>query len=162
MPQEIDVVRIKKDDETQIILGHAGFIKTVEDLYEAMMNVVPNAKFGIAFSEASGARLIRSDGNDHALTMHAERILQDLASGHTFVILFKDAFPINVLNSIKHVNEVATIYCATANDVEVVLCKTTKGNAIIGIIDGSRPVGVEKPDDKERRKKLIRDMGYKR
>jgi len=158
---DIEIVEIKKDGDTQLILGHAGFIKTAEDLYEAMMNATPNVKFGIAFAEASGKCLVRSEGNDAGLVAAAERNTLKIAAGHTFLILFKGAYPINVANTIKSVNEVAHIYCATANSVQVLIAKTSKGRSIIGIVDGSASRGIEKAADKKERKKLLRDIGYK-
>ncbi len=159
---EIEAVDIAKDGETQVIVGHAGFIKTVEDLYEAMVNAVPSVKFGIAFAEASGKRLVRSDGNDDALIKSAEQNMERIGAGHSFIILFKDAFPINVLNSIKGVNEVSSIYCATANPVQVLICKTENGRAIIGVVDGQVPSGTEGESDKKERHDLLRKFRYKK
>lgn len=158
---DIGIVEIKKESDTQIILGHAGFIKTTEDLYEAMVNATPKVKFGIAFAEASGKCLVRSEGNDASLVAAAERNMLKIAAGHTFLILFKEAYPINVVNAIKNVNEVAHLYCATANPVQVIIAKTGKGRSVIGIVDGSASKGIEKSTDKKERKKLLRDIGYK-
>jgi adenosine/AMP kinase len=157
----VNIINIKKDNETQIIIGHAGFIKTIEDLYEAMASSSPGIKFGIAFNEASGVRLVRSEGNDDSLKKLAEDNAVAIACGHIFVILFKGAYPINVVNSLKNVSEVVTLHCATANDVQVLTFKTEKGNAIIGIVDGEIPKGIESKQDKITRKKLLRDIGYK-
>src|SRR5438105_662573 len=117
MTTDIDVIKINKSDDTQVILGHAGFIKTAEDLYEAMVNAVPGIKFGIAFAEASGPCLIRTEGNDKELEKLCATNMMKIAAGHTFIVMFKNAFPINVLNAVKNVNEVARIYCATANPI---------------------------------------------
>ncbi len=157
----ISTFLIEKDADTQLIIGHAGFIKSIEDLYEAMASSAPGIKFGVAFNEASGPCLVRSEGNDNSLVKQAERNAMSIGAGHTFVILFKDAFPINVLNSIKSVPEVARVYCATANDVEVVIAVTGKGRSVIGIVDGSAAKGIESKADKEKRKKFLRDIGYK-
>lgn len=159
---EMESVKIEKRDDEQIVIGHAGFIKTAEDLYEAMVNAVPGVRFGIAFSEASGPCLIRSEGNDDELIMSAEANAQRVGAGHSFIIIFKSAFPINIINSIKQVNEVARIFCATANPVEVVVAKTGEGRAILGIVDGSPPRGIEGGEDRGKRRKFLRDIGYKK
>jgi hypothetical protein len=158
---ETEIVRIEKEDGLQVILGHAGFIKTAEDLYEAMANSVPDVKFGIAFAEASGPCLVRSEGNDPALTRLAEKNMLRIAAGHTFIIIFKGAFPINLTNAIKDVEEVTGIYCATANPVEVIITGTKLGRGIIGVVDGSASKGLEKKEDRSKRRKLLRDIGYK-
>lgn len=158
---EITIVKIEKDAETQLVLGHAGFIKTIEDLYEAMVGAVPTVKFGVAFAEASGPCLIRSEGNDADLQRLAESNLLKIGAGHTFLILFKNAYPINVANAIKNVSEVARIYCATANPVEVVVAKTDQGRAILGVVDGAASKGIEKEEDKAQRRKFVRNLGYK-
>lgn len=156
-----EVVEVEKDAETQLILGHAGFIKTAEDLYEAMANSTPGIKFGVAFAEASGKCLVRSEGNDRELTALAGKNLLKIAAGHTFLILFKNAYPINVANAVKGVNEVAQIYCATANTIQVIVAKTRQGRSVLGVVDGEASKGVEKEEDKRERKKLLRDIGYK-
>ena len=158
---DIEVVPVEKDKDTQVIIGHAGFIKTIEDLYEAMVNAVPNVKFGVAFAEASGACLVRSEGTSEELVRQAEENALKIGAGHTFIILFKGAYPINVANSIKAVNEVARIYCATANPVQVIVATTDQGRSVIGVVDGSASKGIEGKEDKEARKKLLRDIGYK-
>jgi len=158
---DVDIVKIEKKQETQLILGHAGFIKTAEDLYEAMVNAVPSVKFGLAFAEASGPCLVRSEGNDEQLTRQAEQNMLKIGAGHSFIILFEGAYPINVLNSIKHVNEVARVYCATSNPVEVLVANTDLGRSIIGVVDGSASKGIEKTEDKSSRRKLLRNIGYK-
>ncbi len=158
---DTEVIKIEKDPETQLVLGHAGFIKTAEDLYEAMANAVPGVKFGIAFAEASGPCLVRSEGNDAELQRLAESNLLRIGAGHSFIILFKNAYPINVVNALKGVNEVVRIYCATANPVEVIVAKTDQGRAILGVVDGFASKGTESEEDKSKRRKLVRDLGYK-
>ena len=158
---ELKKVKINIPDECNIILGQSHFIKTIEDLYEVMANTVPSAKFGIAFSEASGPCLIRTEGNDEALKKSAVEITGKIDCGHAFSIVMKDAFPINVLNGIKMCPEVSCIYCATANPVEVIVIETDQGRGIMGIIDGFKSKGVEREDDKSARKELLRKIGYK-
>ena len=162
MGPEFECITIEKDEDTSAILGHAGFIKTVEDLFEAMVGSVPGVKFGIAFAEASGPRLVRSDGNDDALRGQAEDSILKIAAGHTFLILFTEAYPINVINNVRNVGEVAVIYCATSNPVRVLVAKVEDCRSVIGIIDGASPRAVESEDDKQNRSKLLRDLGYKR
>ena len=152
---------MEKDGESQIMIGHAGFIKTVEDLYEALIGAVPGIKFGLAFAEASGLCLVRSEGNDLELKRLAEKNALEIGAGHVFLILFKSAYPINVNNAIKNVSEVLSIYCSTANPVQVVVADTGRGRSVIGIVDGSAPKGIEGDDDRAGRKKFLRDMGYK-
>ncbi len=159
---EIEIVRINKKDDEQVIIGHAGFIKTVEDLYEAMVCSVPGVKFGLAFAEASGPCLIRGEGNDESMKALAERNLLALSAGHTFMIIFKGAFPINVANAVKAVPEVTNVYCATANAVQVLVVRTDAGSGVIGVIDGSGSRGIEGLEDRETRIRLLRDLGYKR
>lgn len=158
---DIKTVKIQKPEDMNFILGQTHFIKTVEDIYEVMVNSVPNAKFGIAFCEASGACKIRVEGNDEELTALAEKNAANLAAGHSFIVFMKDCYPLNVLNSIKTIPEVCNIYCATANQTEVIIAKSKTGCGILGIIDGSRPKGVENKEDKEWRKKFLRDIKYK-
>lgn len=162
MALEFECVTIEKDEGASAILGHAGFIKTVEDLFEAMAESVPSVKFGIAFAEASGPCLVRSDGNDDALRRQAEDGILKIAAGHTFLILFKDAYPINVINNVRNVSEVAVIYCATSNPLRVIVAKVEDSRSVIGIVDGASPRAVESEDDKQGRSKLLRDLGYKR
>jgi len=159
---EIEAVGIEKDEETQILIGHAGFIKTAEDLYEAMAGAVPSAKFGIAFAEASGKRLVRKEGNDEQLISLAMKNMMKVRAGHSFMIMFKGAFPINVVNAIKAVSEVSNIYCATANPVQVLVVRTEQGASIIGVIDGSETVGAETEQDVRERRELLRKFGYKK
>jgi len=158
---DIKTVKIQKPEDMNFILGQTHFIKTVEDIYEVMVNSVPNAKFGIAFCEASGACKIRVEGNDEELTALAEKNAANLAAGHSFIVFMKDCYPLNVLNSIQTIPEVCNIYCATANQTEVIIVKSKTGCGILGIIDGSRPKGVENKEDKEWRKKFLRDIKYK-
>ncbi|MEM3839332.1 MAG: adenosine-specific kinase [Candidatus Micrarchaeaceae archaeon] len=160
--KSIEVVEIKKGDDTQVILGHAGFIKTVVDLYEAMVGSVPGIKFGLAFAEASGACLIRIEGTDETLKLEAERNLMRICAGHSFIILFKNAFPINIINELKNVQEVVHIYCATANPVQVIVARTDQGSSILGVVDGFSPKGIEKEEDVQKRLNLLRELGYKR
>ncbi len=159
---ELKVVKMEIPEGANIVIGQTHFIKSVEDLYEVMVGHVPNAKFGIAFCEASGACLVRTEGNDKELIDIAVKNASSLASGHTFVILMKNAFPINVLNAIKNCQEVCSIFCATANPVEVVIAETELGRGVMGVIDGSVPKGTEKEKDIRDRKALLRKFGYKR
>src|SRR5256885_1146823 len=158
---EFKTVRVQIPDGTNIILGQTHFIKTAEDLYEILAGSSPHIKFGVAFTEASGPCLIRHEGNDDALTEAAVSILQSIGAGHVFAILLKEAFPINVLNSVKLCPEVCRIYCATANPLQVVVAETEQGRGIMGVIDGSSPKGVESESDKAARKALLRNFGYK-
>ncbi|MEM3181373.1 MAG: adenosine-specific kinase [Candidatus Micrarchaeaceae archaeon] len=158
---DFELVQVEKGADVQLILGHAGFIKSVEDLYEAMVNAVPNVKFGAAFAEASGPCLVRSEGNSDELKRLAEKNMLSIGAGHTFIILFEGAYPINVLNSIKQVSEVTRIYCATSNPVTVIIAKTEQGRSVIGVVDGAASKGIENDEDKKKRKKLLRDLGYK-
>jgi adenosine/AMP kinase len=158
---ELKTVRLDIPEDHNIILGQTHFIKTVEDLYEIMASTVPNAKFGIAFCEASGACLLRLEGNDEDLKKTAETMGMEISAGHTFVVVMRDAFPINVLNAIKMCQEVCSIYCATANPVEVIIAETDQGRGIMGVIDGSPPKGVEKEDGVAWRKDLLRKFKYK-
>ncbi|MDD5692848.1 MAG: adenosine-specific kinase [Candidatus Omnitrophica bacterium] len=157
---ELKAVRIDKPDDMNFILGQAHFIKTVEDLYEALVNV-PGIKFGLAFTESSGACKIRIEGNDASLKELASRNALGLGCGHSFIIFLKDAYPINVLNAIKNIPEVCSIYCATANPVEVIIAETKSGRGILGVIDGSLPKGIEGEADIAWRKELLRKIGYK-
>ncbi len=162
MELEFECITIEKDESTSAILGHAGFIKTVEDLYEAMVGSVPGVKFGIAFAEASGPCLVRSDGNDDSLRAQAENSILKIAAGHTFLILFTEAYPINVINNVRNVSEIAAIYCATSNPLQVIVAKVGGGRSVIGIVDGLSSRAIESEGDKQDRFKLLRDLGYKR
>jgi hypothetical protein len=159
---EIISVKLEIPENANIIVGQTHFIKTVEDVYEIMVTSVPGAKFGIAFCEASGPCLIRADGNDEELIQVAIKNCQALAAGHTFVLIMREAFPINVLNSMKQCPEVCSIYCATANPVEVLVAQSEQGCGILGVIDGFSPKGVETTEYKEKRKEFLRKIGYKR
>ena len=158
---DLRTVRVQIPDGTNIILGQTHFIKTAEDLYEILAGSSPHIKFGVAFTEASGPCLIRYEGNDNILTKHATSIVQEIGAGHVFAILIREAFPINVLNSIKMCPEVCRIFCATANPLEVVVAETEQGRGIMGVIDGSPPKGIEQDADKAARKALLRNFGYK-
>lgn len=158
---EIKTVKISKPDDLNVIVGQSHFIKTVEDLYEALIGSSPTIKFGIAFCEASGACLVRSEGNDPALKKLAEDNALSIAAGHTFIIFLQNAFPINVLKTIKQVPEVCNIFCATANPVELIIAETETGRGCMGVIDGLKPKGIEKETDIKWRKDLLRKIGYK-
>jgi uncharacterized protein len=158
----LSVVKIEKPEEANVILGHAHFIKTAEDLYEAVAGAVPGAQFGLAFCEASGDCLVRVEGTDDELKKLAVKNALLIGAGHSFILFLRNCYPINVLNTIKNVQEVCTIYCATANPVEVVVAETPLGRGIMGVIDGSSPRGVESPDDVRKRVDLLRKFGYKR
>ena len=158
---EIKSVRIKNPGEYNIIFGQSHFIKTVEDIYEAMMNSVPDPKFGVAFAEASAARKIRSEGTDDALKELAIGNIRNIGAGHTFIVIMDGVFPVNVLTTIKHVPEVVNIFCATANPVEVVIAESEQGRGVLGVIDGASPAGVENEEDRQWRKGFLRKIGYK-
>jgi adenosine/AMP kinase len=162
MGVELKAVNLEKPDDVNIILGQSHFIKTVEDLAEVCMNAVPGIHFGVAFSEASGECLIRSDGNDKGLTELAVRNLHMIGASHCFLILLRDAFPINVLNAVKMVPEVCTVYAASANPMQVIVAETEQGRGIVSVIDGFPPRGVEAASDAEARKRFLRNLGYKR
>jgi adenosine/AMP kinase len=155
-------VELRKPAESNIIVGHSHFIKTAEDIYEALVNSVPGIRFGLAFCEASGDRLIRVEGNDEALRTSAVDNARRIAAGHTFVVVLTNAYPINVLKSIKDVPEVCGIFCATANEAEVLVAETDRGRGIIGVVDGQTPLGVETDEDTKKRRELLRRFGYKR
>src|SRR5277367_6570664 len=159
---ELKAIRLEIPENANVILGQSHFIKTVEDLYEAIVNTVPQMKFGIAFNEASGACLTRVDGNDLDLQMNAARNAQALAAGHVFVIAMRDGYPINVLGRIREIPEVCSIFCATANPVEVIVAETEQCRGILGVIDGSSPKSVETDADAEWRHVFLRKIGYKK
>jgi uncharacterized protein len=161
MAVSIDAVALDKPDDVNVIVGQAHFIKTVEDLHEALVGVSPHLRFGIAFCEASAARLIRRSGNDGELIRLAVAAAEAIAAGHVFVIMLADGFPVNVMNQIKAVPEVCTIFCATANQVEVLIATADRGRGLVGVIDGSPPVGVETDADVAARHRLLREIGYK-
>ena len=158
---ERKLVKIEKPAESNIIIGQSHFIKTAEDLYEALVNSVPGIKFGVGFCEASGPRLVRCEGTDEELKKYAAKNALAIGAGHSFIIIIKGAYPINVLKAIKDVPEVCCIYCATANDVEVVISESGKGRGILGIIDGEKAKGIEGENDILKRKELLRKIGYK-
>ncbi|HEX9681222.1 MAG TPA: adenosine-specific kinase [Anaerolineales bacterium] len=154
-------VRIEKPEAVNLILGQAHFIKTVEDLHEALVGAMPGIQFGLAFCESSGRALVRSSGTSEDLVRLAQENALRLAAGHVFLIFLGNAFPINVLNAVKNVPEVARIYCATANPVEVVLAETGQGRGVLGVIDGVKTKGIETEKDVAERKALLRKFGYK-
>ena len=159
---EFQSVPLKFPADTNIILGQTHFIKTVEDLYEAVVNTVPQAKFGLAFNEASGPCLTRSEGNDDDLRQAAVANAQEIAAGHIFVLILRHAYPINLLNVIQNIPEVCSIFCATANPAEVVVARSELGRGVMGVIDGSPPKAVEGPSEVAARKEFLRKIGYKR
>ena len=159
---EFKSIKINKPEDTNIIIGQSHFIKTIEDLYEVLIAAVPGIKFGVAFCESSGPCLIRSEGNEPELIKLAEENAYNLSCGHSFFIIMKNAFPINVLNQVKSVPEVCSIYCATANPVEVIVAESEQGRGILGVIDGLKSKGIEIDTDKLDRKDFLRKIGYKR
>lgn len=161
MSINIEIVKLEAPENCNLILGQSHFIKTVEDLYEAIMNTVPQAKFGLAFSEASGDCLVRTAGNDEDLEKLAGEKMLEMGCGHSFLIFLCNAFPINLTQRIKDVPEAVNLFCATANPVQVLIVKTEQGNGIIGVVDGFKPKGIETEEDIEWRKKFLRDIGYK-
>ena len=158
---ELKVVRVETPEGCNMILGQSHFIKTVEDLYEAMVSSTPSVKFGLAFCESSGERLVRVEGNDEALKKIAAENALRVGCGHSFIIFLKDAYPINVLNELKMVPEVCTIYAATANPVEVIVAETELGRALLGVVDGGKPRGIEDEEGVKWRKGFLRKIGYK-
>lgn len=158
---ELKTITIRKPDEVNLILGQAHFIKTVDDLHEALVGAVPEIRFGVAFCESSGPALVRWSGTDEELTKLARETMAELATGHAFLILLRNAFPVNVLSQIRAVPEVCGIYCATANTVEVIVAETDQGRGILGVIDGIRTGGVETEEDIAARRALLRRFGYK-
>lgn len=158
---ELISVPIDKPGDLNFILGQAHFIKTIEDLHEAIVQTAPQMKFGIAFCESSGPALVRRSGNDEQLVERAQKNAMALGCGHCFIIFMTGGFPVNILNTIKAVPEVCNIYCATANPVEVIVADTGNGRGILGVVDGARSQGIETESDVEARKKLLRQFGYK-
>lgn len=159
---ELKAVEVEIPKDANVIIGQSHFIKTVEDLYETLAESGAGIRFGIAFCEASGKRLVRSDGNDADLQKCAEREALKVAAGHAFIIFIRGGFPINVLNRIKEVSEVVGLFAATANPVEALVAETGKGRGIIGVVDGEKPLGLETEEDKKDRNELLRKFGYKR
>ena len=158
---ETEIIKIETAENTSIIIGQAGFIKTVEDIHEQLVNCVPNIKFGLAFAESSGPCLIRHSGNEPSLEKLATEKAFELACGHVFIIFMQNAYPINVTPRIKEVPEVVNVFCATANPVEVIVAETEQGRGILGVIDGLKSKGVETPEDVKKRKEFLRKLGYK-
>ncbi len=158
---ELKVVDVKIPEGCNVIIGQSHFIKTVEDIHEAIAETVPGAKFGLAFCEASGPCLVRKSGTDEELVEKAVETAMEIGAGHSFVIFMKDMFPINVLNKIKNVSEVCRIFCATANPLQVIVAETERGRGILGVIDGEKPKGVESEEDVKHRKEILRKFGYK-
>lgn len=158
---ELHIVAIDKPDDMNVVVGQAHFIKTVEDLHEALSGVSPHLRFGVAFCEASGPRLVRFSGNDDRLVELARRNALAVGAGHSFFVFVEDGYPVNILNTLKQVPEVCGIFCATANAVEIVVAETELGRGIAGVIDGNPPLGVETSADVADRKALLRTIGYK-
>jgi uncharacterized protein len=158
---ELKAVSIEKPEDMNFILGQSHFIKTVEDLYEAIVQTNPSMKFGVAFCEASGPALIRWVGNDPDLVALAQRNAQRIGAGHSFIIMLKHGFPVNILNVVKTVPEVVRVFCATANPTQVIIAETEQGRGILGVVDGVSPAGVETENDIEARKGFLRAIGYK-
>ncbi|HTZ99614.1 MAG TPA: adenosine-specific kinase [Candidatus Aquilonibacter sp.] len=158
---ELHAIRMQIPDDANLILGHSHFIKTAEDLYEVVVNTVPGAKFAVAFNEASGPRLVRIESNDDELRAAAIANATAIAAGHAFVLLIRQAYPINLLSRIRDAFEVCSIFCATANPVEVIIAQTEQGRGVLGVVDGSSPKGVETPADVKVRREFLRKIGYK-
>ncbi|MBG0778000.1 MAG: adenosine-specific kinase [Desulfovibrionaceae bacterium] len=158
---ELKIVKIDKPEDMNFLLGHSHFIKTVEDVHEAIVNAVPGAKFGLAFCEASGDRLVRWSGTDEACIELAKKNAMAISAGHTFIVFMDGMFPVNVKNAILATPEVVRIHCATANPTEVIVAETAQGRAVLGVVDGLTPVGTETEDDIAKRKGFLRMIGYK-
>jgi hypothetical protein len=158
---ELFNVRMEIPEDANLILGQSHFIKTAEDLYEVVVNTVPGARFAVAFNEASGPCLVRVESNDDVLRSAAVANAQAIGAGHAFVLLIRNAYPINLLSRVRDCFEVCSIFCATANPVEVILAQTEQGRAVLGVVDGSSPKGVETPQDVTRRREFVRKIGYK-
>jgi len=158
---EIKTINIENPDQLNVILGHSHFIKTVEDIHEALVNTVPQIKFGLAFCEASDKRLVRWSGTDSKLIELAQKNALAIGAGHSFILFLGNAYPINILRTLNQVPEVCHIFCATANPVEVVVAESRQGRGILGVIDGFSPVGIETENDIAQRKSFLRMIGYK-
>jgi len=158
---ELKIVAIEKPDDMNFILGQSHFIKTVEDVHEALVTAVPGIQFGVAFCESSGPALVRASGTDPALVELAKRNALALSAGHAFIIMLGNAYPVNVLNRVKEVPEVCRIFCATANPVQVIIAETEQGRGILGVVDGVKTKGVETDEDVKKRKDFLRMIGYK-
>jgi len=161
MSVRLHVIPVKIPQGANIIIGRSHFIKTVEDIYETLITSVPGIKFGLAFNEASGKRLVRYEGNDEELVKASIETALNIGAGHVFVLFIRNAYPINVLNQLKHVQEVVSLYVATGNPVEVIVAETDQGRTIIGVVDGYTPLGVESAEDKSERREFLRKIGYK-
>ena len=162
MEVKIFAIPIKIPEEANVIIGRSHFIKTVEDIYESLVTSVPGIKFGLAFNEASGKRLVRYEGNDEELVKAAIEAALSIGAGHTFVLFIRGAYPINILNQLKMVQEVVSLYVATGNPVQVIVAETDQGRAVIGVVDGYTPLGVEGEEDKKERREFLRKIGYKK
>lgn len=162
MEVKIFAIPIKIPEGANVIIGRSHFIKTVEDIYESLVTSVPGIKFGLAFNEASGKRLVRYEGNDEELVKAAIEAALSIGSGHTFVLFIKGAYPINILNQLKMVQEVVSLYVATGNPVQIIVAETDQGRAVIGVVDGYSPLGVESEEDKKERREFLRKIGYKK
>jgi uncharacterized protein len=161
MDVELTIVSLDKPETVNVIVGQSHFIKTVEDLHEALVGTVPGISFGLAFCESSGPRLVRTSGTDAGLTELAARNAQAIGAGHAFVIMLSNAYPVNVLNAIKAVPEVCRIFCATANPLQILVAQTDQGRGILGVVDGASPLGIEDDAAKHERNELLRRIGYK-
>jgi adenosine/AMP kinase len=159
---KIFAIPIKIPEGANVIIGRSHFIKTVEDIYESLVTSVPGIKFGLAFNEASGKRLVRYEGNDEELVKAAIEAALSIGAGHTFVLFIRGAYPINILNQLKMVQEVVSLYVATGNPVQVIVAETDQGRAVIGVVDGYSPLGVEGEEDKKERREFLRRIGYKK
>lgn len=159
---ELKAVKIGIPEDANVIIGQAHFIKSVEDIYEALAESGTALRFGLAFCEASGDLLVRSDGNDESLTRHAEKEAMKISAGHSFIIFLKNGYPVNVLNRIKNISEVCNIHAATANPLELIIAETENGRGIIGVVDGGLPKGIETEADRKKRREFLRAIGYKR
>lgn len=158
---ETELVKVEMPPDSNVIIGQTHFIKTAEDIYEAMVNSAPGIKFGVAFCEASMECLVRVEGNDDEMKAFATKNALNIGSGHTFIIVMKEGYPINVLRALKNVPEVCSIFCATANELDVVVAQNERGRGIIGVIDGEKPKGIENEEHREERKRFLRTIGYK-
>jgi adenosine/AMP kinase len=157
----IEAVAVDKPEDLNVIIGQSHFIKTVEDLHEALVGTSPHLRFGLAFCEASGPRLVRRSGNDPELVSLAVANAMTIGAGHAFVVLLREGFPVNVLNAVKSVPEVCSVFCATANPVQVLVAVTAAGRGVIGVVDGAPPLGEEGEEDVTARRQLLRTIGYK-
>ncbi|MEM0198740.1 MAG: adenosine-specific kinase [Desulfurococcaceae archaeon] len=155
-------IPVRIPEKANVIIGRSHFIKTVEDIYETLVTTVPGIKFGLAFNEASGKRLVRYEGNDEELVKAAIETALNIGAGHTFVLFIRNAYPINILNQLKNVHEVVSLYVATGNPIEVIVAETEQGRTILGVVDGYPPLGIETEEDKVERREFLRKIGYKK